>query len=123
MPAAFLLDAHLDPVLARLLRERGIEAIAMQQWQDGDYLTKSDQEMLAAAERDGLTLLSYDVHSLPALLVRFAETGTPHAGVVLISARTVDPRAIAEIALGIERLVSQMGDFDWRNQVLFLPKP
>jgi len=95
----------------------------MQEWQGGDYLSKPDDEILAAAERDGLTLLSYDVHSIPALLDRLAQAGSPHAGVVLISSRTIEPRGIAEIALGVERLVSDMGDFDWRNQVLFLPKP
>lgn len=95
----------------------------MQEWQGGDYLSKPDEEILAAAEHDGLTLLSYDVHSIPALLERFSQAGSPHAGVVLISSRAIDPRAIAEIALGLERLVLDLGDFDWRNQVLFLPKP
>jgi predicted nuclease of predicted toxin-antitoxin system len=123
LAAAFLLDEHMDPMLARVLRQRGIQAVSMQEWREGTYISKSDEEILEAAEHDALTLLTYDVHSIPALLTSLAEIGTPHAGVVLISRGTVAPQDLSGLARAVEHLVLDAGDSDWRNRLLFLPKP
>ncbi len=123
MAVRFLLDEQMDPTLAGILRQRGIDAVSMQEWHGGSYLHRPDEEILAVAEADGLTLITYDVHTIPPLLGRLAESETAHAGVVLISFRTIESQAIATLARAIERLVSDLGEMDWRNRVVFLPKP
>ena len=73
MAVHFLLDEQMEPTLAGMLRQRGIDALSMQEWHGGSYLHRPDEEILAGAEADGLTLISYDVHTIPPLLRRLAE--------------------------------------------------
>jgi hypothetical protein len=41
--------------------------------------------------RAGLTLVTYDQRTIPALLHRWAESGQCHAGIVFVDERTVAP--------------------------------
>jgi hypothetical protein len=117
-----LLDAHIARQVARVLRERGIDALALGEWHAGQYLDKSDEEILRAAHLEARTLVTYDVGSIPRLIERFSQAGIEHSGVILVSTKTRGPWEIAPLADSLQRFLSVQGDQDWRNLVLFLPK-
>ena len=120
MPLAFLLDEHLDPRIAELFQQRGLDAFSIHHWQGGRFLSKPDREILLAAEVEGRVLITRDVGSVPSLLEDLGASGADHAGVVLISSKTFESRSISALARAIENVVSELGDVDWRNRLVFL---
>lgn len=122
MPVRFLLDEHISPGVARLLREGGVEAIALREWRQGEYLSQPDEDILRAACLEGLTLVTFDVHSIPPVLRYMAESGIVHAGVVFISTKSIDQDDVSHLVTALERLVSAQGDMSLENQVLFLSR-
>lgn len=120
MPVRFLLDEHLSPAAASLLRERGIDAVALRDWQRGEYLSQPDEIILRAARLEGRALVTFDVHSIPPVLRYMAESGVAHAGVVFISAKSIGQGDVSQLATALERLASAQGDESLENQALFL---
>lgn len=115
-----MLDEHLDPRLSGLLRQRGVDAISIHQWWGGRYRSRPDAEILLAAEAEGRILITYDVGTVPSLLADLGAAGTGHAGVGLVSSKTFDSRSISALTRAIENLISELGDVDWRNRLVFL---
>ena len=122
MSLRVVLDEHVHPAVASLLRERGFDALAMREWHDGRYVSRSDEEILRVAHGEQRTLVTYDLGSIPALLTRFLESGIEHAGVIFISPKTIQPRDVGAIAGSLERLLRLLGDRGLRNGVLFASK-
>lgn len=122
MAPRLLLDAHLSPIIAGLLRERGIEAVSLQEWRGGHFFSRPDIDLLEAATGEGLTLVSFDVGTIPILLRELAESEVAHSGVILISSKTFRPQAFRPLADAIVRYIAASGDQDWQNRVEFLPK-
>lgn len=121
MAPRLLLDAHLSPIIAGLLRERGIEAVSLQEWRGGHFFSRPDIDLLEAATGEGLTLVSFEVGTIPILLRELAESEVAHSGVILIS-KTFRPQAFRPLADAIVRYIAASGDQDWQNRVEFLPK-
>ncbi len=92
----------------------------MQEWRSGRYVGHPDHEILISTASEGLTLLSYDVHSIPELLARLAEEEIIHGGIILVSERTITQNALSALARALETLVNELGDVDWRNRMVFL---
>lgn len=68
---SLLLDEHLSPVIAEQLRASHPELLifSLQEWHDGAYLGASDATLLAAAYREGLTLITRDISTISPLLL------------------------------------------------------
>lgn len=105
--------------MADALRRRDIDAEAMRDWRSGEMLGRSDEEILAVAVREERALVTYDVRSIPPLLRRLAETGASHAGVVLVSAKSLPMGDVRRLARALERLCTRETK-PLRDQVLFL---
>lgn len=120
MSVRFLLDEHISPKVARLLRERAVDAAALSEWHNGQYLSQPDDEILRAAQLESRALVTFDVHSIPTVIRYFAESGTDHSGVIFVSTRTFDPGDVSRLAAALERLAALRGDDPLENQVLFL---
>ena len=76
-----LLDENISAVIARQINTRRPE-IRMQsvfQWRGGTLLHQPDRLVLQAAAEDGLTLVTYDVHTIRPLTAEWAVSGTTHA--------------------------------------------
>lgn len=82
-------------------------------------LGASDEEILAAALPERRSLVTYDLRTIPLLLRRLAEAGIEHAGVILVSMKTVAPHDVRGLARMLAKLAGshQSG---LENQVLFL---
>ncbi len=119
----YLLDEHISPQVARLLRQRGIEAHALREFEDGRLLQAEDAEILRAGLRAGLVFVTFDVHTVPEVLRSFAESGEEHAGVLLISARSFRQDDVGGLAEALGRLRPLLEQVGPRNRVLFLERP
>ncbi len=115
-----LLDEHLSPALARQLRQRGIDALAIWEWHDGAYRNVVDPTLLAAAYVDGRVLVTYDQRTIPPILREWAETGQVHAGVVFVDERTIRQSDMGGRLRAIVWLVMEHGQADWTNRVDYL---
>jgi hypothetical protein len=119
----YLLDEHISPQVARLLRQRGIEAQALREFEDGRLLQAEDAEVLRAALRAGLVFVTFDVHTVPEVLRSFAESGEEHGGVVLVSARSFRQDDVGGLVEALGRLRALLEQVGPRNRVLFLERP
>jgi predicted nuclease of predicted toxin-antitoxin system len=53
-----LLDAHLSPAIAQHLAAEGIDAIALRDWQGGNYRHATDDHILTAAAAEGRVVVT-----------------------------------------------------------------
>lgn len=115
-----LLETHRPAALVRQLQQRGIGAVAVQDWHAGAYRTAADEDILAAAARDSRTLVTFDLRTIPACLKTLAEAGGHHAGVILVSPRAFSPTDIGRLLDTLVRLSTTSGDRAWRDRVVYL---
>lgn len=120
----FLLDEHLPqgivPAVQVLRRE--IVIVSIRHWEDGRFMGAADDLVLAKAREQGLTLVTYDLKTIPSLLVRWGERGVPHAGVVFGDEHTIQTRDIGGIARALVHIWEEQGDLDWTNRVAYLAR-
>lgn len=116
-----LLDEHVSHRVVLALRKKGVDVLGLREWREGSMLGTSDEEILAVALPEGRSLVTYDLRTVPPLLKRLAEAGTQHAGVILISVKTVAQDDVRTLV----RLLAQLAESHQgglKNQVLFLAR-
>jgi len=117
---AFVLDEHISPKVARMLRDRGVDAVSIPEWQAGRFLSAGDDVLLAAAQLEGRILVSYDLASIPDLIHRMAFSGTDHAGVILVSQKTVKSSDFAGLAKKLAFFARAREGIGMTNVAVFL---
>lgn len=122
MAVRLLLDAHIHPQLAGLLRAHGIDADSAIEWREGSLASAPDLELLGVAHEEGRTLVTFDVGSIPTLIRQLAEAGMDHSGVIYISTKTYRPEQIGPLAGALSRFLVSHPNEDILNQTRFLPK-
>lgn len=85
----FLLDEHVSPLVASLLREQGHDAEAVGA-RDG-LRGLADQALWRGAIAEGRVLVTYDVGDFGRLAGRMAMTAEPHPGLVLVASQAFPP--------------------------------
>lgn len=76
------LDENLSPVLAHMLRARGVDAVSAH---EVGTTGVDDRAQLRQASREGRALVTCDITNFIALAADAIATNTPHAGIVLVS--------------------------------------
>ena len=122
MAIPLLLDEQIHPAVAHLLRERGVDTLALREWHGGQYVSRPDDEILRAAHVEGRVLVTYDLRTIPALLRHLAESGVGHSGVIYVSSKTVRQGDIAGLANALERFMAGYPGESLTDQALFLPR-
>ncbi|MEI6070349.1 MAG: DUF5615 family PIN-like protein [Verrucomicrobiae bacterium] len=120
----FLLDEHMSPEIvpiARTLNAR-FAVISLHGWCDGLLIGQNDERILREAAREKLTLVTFDVNTIPPLLQEMARAGEDHAGVVFVSSKSFAQNDSAGIAAALLRLWLASRRRDWTNRVVFLSK-
>jgi len=118
----FLLDEHISPIVAEQATRKfpGIVIKTLHGWRGGGFLANSDNIILNEAARDGLTLVSYDLRTIPRLLKDWIEQGIDHAGVVFVDEKTLAPREFGGLVRAIGSLWKSERKANWKNRVVFL---
>ncbi len=116
-----LLDAHIDPAVARGLAARvAIDVISLRDWHDREYLNADDEPILRAAAAEGRTLVTYDQQTIPDLLSAWGEQGIPHSGVIFVDNRTIAQGDVGGLIRALVDIIDELGDVDWENRIAFL---
>jgi hypothetical protein len=117
-----LLDEHISPGVADGLRRRHRSIVIqwMAKWRGGDFLGRDDSACLLEAAKHGLTLVTYDRMTIPALLKLWAEEERRHGGVIFVDEKTISPADIGGLVRALIELSKETGKWDWADRVYFL---
>jgi predicted nuclease of predicted toxin-antitoxin system len=106
------LDEHLSPLLARMLRNRGIDCLTTI---EAGNLGQSDEAQLTYAAGQGRVLLTFDREDFLALAAQWAECGHPHAGLIVSRQGST-----SELLRPLLHLIALRGKDDLHNHILWL---
>lgn len=117
-----LLDEHISPQVAKGLRRqnRAVLVYCLAEWHAGSFLGQDDVACLRAAAQERLTLVTYDLRTIPSLLKNWAEEGRSHGGVILVDGRTMAPSDIGGLVRSLNLLAREFGELDWADRACFL---
>lgn len=117
-----LLDEHISPDVVEGLRRRHPSLVAhgMNEWEQGAFLGQDDSSCLQEAEAQGLTLVTYDLRTIPPLLKTWAEEERRHGGVIFVDGKTIAPADVGGLVRALSDLYKVMGKWDWIDRVCFL---
>lgn len=114
-----LLDEMFSPRIARELRERGHDVVAVKE--RPDLTGRSDREIARRMAVERRTIVTSDVDDFSELAVRLAAAGEEHYGMVFTSDRTL-PRDRASIPRLVDVLVELLNEHPaedaYRNRTL-----
>src|SRR5207248_4522447 len=110
-----LLESHIPHAVGRELSRRcpNLIVVHLRDWKKGRFLNVPDEDLLAEAANDDLTLATYDLKTIPPLLRRLAEEGQHHAGVILIDDATVASSNVGGLVAALAALWRAHGAQNW----------
>lgn len=117
------LNNHLSPELARVLRERGRDVVALQ---DAPRSVREapDHLLLEEAARQGRAIVTYNARDFAHLHKVVLAAGRSHAGIVLISSRTIRQDDVGGQLRALEALLTEdAAPNDLRDQLVWLRPP
>jgi hypothetical protein len=122
MMLALLLDEQISPVIAEQVKRRrpDIPIHSLAQWQDGAMLGQADDMVLQAATAAGLTLVTYDLKTIPPLLVEWGAREQAHAGVIFIDNRTLPPQEFGPLMRALIAHWDLNYGAHWQGRIDFL---
>jgi predicted nuclease of predicted toxin-antitoxin system len=96
-----LLDEHLSPQLAAMLRRAGHDAVAVAE--RGDILGQRDKDVFEAACREGRAVVTNNIKDFRPLATEWLAQGRTHPGLILLpSSRKRTRAAVSGLARAIE---------------------
>ena len=115
-----ILDIHIPSAVVRGLQADGIDVVSAATWNNGEIRTAADSAILTVAAAEDRVLVSYDTRTLRPLAEEWANRGSSHAGMIFIDDRTFRQNDIGGIVRALRALVTERGDEDWQNQMVYL---
>jgi hypothetical protein len=124
MAATFklLLDEHVWPPLASRLAEAlpGAQIESLHYWMGGRFLQQPDERILLAASQAGMTLLTFDLATIPSLLAEMRALGESHGGVSFVSTKSFSQKDHGGLMRAILTCWPEWSAGPWTNRVEFL---
>jgi len=119
---AYLLDENISHVVADQVARKNasISVQSVYRWQGGEYVGQEDSSLLRAASVEGLTLVTYDLKTIPLLLAEIAADGDPHAGVVFVDDATIRSNDFGGLVLALLSHWNRYSAEDWQDRIGFL---
>jgi hypothetical protein len=114
------LDAHISgPRIARALRERGHDVRSADEERDLDGL--GDEHLLQLAVAESRVMITFDVKDFTIIARRWAEAGTPHAGIGIVVGVTHGEFGVLLEALARE-FAARPNQSDWAELTMFIAR-
>ncbi|MHB1308695.1 MAG: hypothetical protein ACYC23_16570, partial [Limisphaerales bacterium] len=79
-----------------------------------------DEVVLQEAHRRQLTLVTFDLRTIPPLLRQWAEQGIDHSGVILVDEQTLAQNDVGGLIAALGAVWKVHRDLDWTNRVVYL---
>jgi hypothetical protein len=119
---SILSDEQISPDLAVAARRlcRDIAITTLFEWMGGHFVGATDAEILREAARQKLTLVSFDLRTIPALLRAWGEQGIDHGGLIFVDEKNLLQNDLGGMARALCELWKLHGDADWTNRCFFL---
>ena len=117
-----LLDEHVSPDVAKGLRRKckTLSVLGLAEWEEGNFLGVPDEVILEEAAAQKLTLVTYDLKTIPPLLKTWMEAGHAHGGVIFVDNKTIPSSDIGGLVHALQKLFQDSSATHWTNQVFFL---
>ena len=117
-----LLDEHFPHALVGAVTrlEPEVPIQSLHGWRAGGFLHCPDDQILAAAAEDGLTLVTFDITTIPSVLQDMAVGGSHHGGVIFVPSRRMAQNDYGRIAKRLVTLWRRHADEDWKDRVAYL---
>ena len=112
MAIQLYLDEDVDPLLAPVLRERGIDCLSTR---DAQNLGLSDTQQLMFATAQGRVILTYNVKDFLLLSKELANSSRHHCGIIISN-----HLPFRELLRRVLVLVHRQADTDLNDAVLWL---
>src|SRR5437868_2373685 len=121
MPLSILTDEQISPRVAEQIvaHRADIHIESVHRWRDGDLMGAADEVLLRAAATDGLTLVTFDLATIPALLTALAQIGEHHSRVIFVDRRTVAQHDIGGLVRALIDEWDRTNGLDWTDRVAF----
>ncbi len=119
---SLLLDEHIAVRVATGLRRRHPSLVVqpLAHWVGGSFLGQTDAACLLEAAAQSLTLVTYDLRSIPPLLKNWAEQSRHHGGVIFVDQKTISPSDVGGLVRALSLLYKESSGWDWADRVVFL---
>jgi len=117
-----LLDEHLSPDIAEGLRRKckTLTVHGLAEWEGGRFLGLPDENILEVAAAQELTLVTYDLKTIPPLLKTWMEAGRDHGVAIFVDNRTIPSSDRGGLIRALQKLNQDAGRGDWTNRIVFL---
>jgi hypothetical protein len=124
MPLHFLLDENISHVVAGQVRKHRPALVieSVHAWEEGAFKGRPDRELLLAAAAAGLTLVTYDLKTIPPLLAELSAEGHNHAGVIFVDALTIANDEFGTLTRALISFWERHQTLEWQDRVHFLDK-
>ncbi len=118
---SYLLDENISPVVFEQIVRRSpyIRVESVHRWQ-GVWMGQADEHLLRAAQLAGLTLVTYDLKTIPPLLSEMAAEGEAHAGVIFVDDASLQNSDFGGLIRALLAHWQQWSEEAWENRIAFL---
>ena len=119
---AYLLDENISFVVAEQLTRKNpqMSVQSVYRWRNGELVGQDDGRLLRAAIEEGLTLVTYDLKTIPPLLTELAADGESHAGVVFVDDASIRGNNFGGLVMALLAHWQRYSAEEWTNRVAFL---
>lgn len=122
MTLAYLLDENISFVVAEQMVRKNpdIRVESVHRWQNGIFIGQTDDKVLRAATEASLTLVTYDLKTIPSLLTELAGDNEAHAGVVFVDDASIRNDDFGGQVTALLHHWQRHRDEEWANRIAFL---
>ncbi len=119
---AYLLDENISPVVAIQLaaKNREITAVSVHRWRGGALVGPTDATVLRTAREEDRTLVTYDLKTIPDLLMELAADNEAHAGVLFVDSASIHSNDYGGLVRALLAHWHEYQAEDWTNRIAFL---
>ena len=121
---SLLLDENISPEIAVQVSAKrpDLPILSLYHWRDGAFTATADSLILEAAAQDGLTLVTYDLETIPPLLSEWRMSGIAHGGVILVDGHTIRSHDFGGLVCALIDFWDEWNEANWRNRIMFLKR-
>ena len=119
---AYLLDENISFVVAEQLVRKNpkIGVQSVYRWCGGAFIGQEDGQILRAATQEGLTLVTYDLKTIPPLLGEMSAEGDRHSGVVFVDHAVIRSSDFGGLVSALLAHWQRNADEEWNNRIGYL---